>query len=84
MSSSPQTTTPEKLSFENWMLKIDELVMAKVEMSIYDLPDMAFMDSYEAGDSPQAFFNQYVMEHLEEMGWASDVEVGFLEALHED
>jgi hypothetical protein len=41
-----------KMSFEQFMAAVDAAVYAKVGVSVYDLPDVAFRDMYEAGNSP--------------------------------
>lgn len=40
------------MTFEEWMLAIDVLVMENIEMSIYDLPDMPFMEAFRSRKDP--------------------------------
>lgn len=46
---------PDNISFNDWMGKINQIVSAAVGMSIHDLPDMQFRDSYDDSDSPEEF-----------------------------
>lgn len=40
-----------KLSFDEWMRKVDEVVRRIVGCSVYDLPDYPFRDAYDEGCS---------------------------------
>jgi len=40
------------MNFEDWMLKVDELVQDGNGVSIHDLPDQLYRDFYEDGLSP--------------------------------
>lgn len=40
-----------KTTFEDWMAAVDSATYQLVGMSIYDLPDVAFMDMFEDGVS---------------------------------
>ena len=48
------------MSFQRWMQEVDEICLGTYLMSIYDLPDMAFHDAYEAGQSPEAFMSETI------------------------
>ena len=53
-------------SFASWMNAVDELVMAKVGLSVRDLPVHDFFDdAYEAGVTPAQFFNEAVLPELD-------------------
>jgi hypothetical protein len=42
-----------KTTFDEWMLAVDAAVWHLTEgLSVYDLPDVCFMDWYEGGTSP--------------------------------
>jgi hypothetical protein len=43
------------MSFQRWMQEVDELCLGEFLTSIYDLPDMNFLDAYEDGLSPEEF-----------------------------
>jgi len=46
-------TTKVKLSFEQWMDKVDQLVsMASGGFETSDFPDICYYDMWEAGNSP--------------------------------
>lgn len=55
------------LTFQKWMQEIDEICLEEYLMSIYDLPDMNFMDAYEDGMSPEAFMAEMIPD-LESLG----------------
>ena len=42
------------MTFESWMARVDAATYRLVGMSVYDLPDVAFMDMYEDGLSPKS------------------------------
>lgn len=48
-------TTKLKLSFDEWMSTVDKIAINATSMSIHDLPDMRFRDSYDNGESPESF-----------------------------
>ena len=51
------------------MNAVDELVMAKVGLSVRDLPVLDFYDdAYEAGVTPTQFFNEAVLHELQDLG----------------
>lgn len=41
-----------RMSFEDWMQKVDQAVGAKAGLSVYDLADMPYRDWYDDGMSP--------------------------------
>ena len=43
------------MSFEAWMLEVDQLCFAWYGISIHDLPDMNFRDAYDEDTEPEAF-----------------------------
>jgi hypothetical protein len=43
--------TKPQYTFEQWMSKVDATVDRVMGCSVYDLPDYAFRDAYEAGCS---------------------------------
>ncbi len=46
--------------FAAWLEEVDALVAGKVGLSVFDLEDMLFFDSFEAGDSPEDFLSDVV------------------------
>lgn len=42
------------------MQEVDEICLSTYLMSIYDLPDMAFDDAYEAGQTPEEFLAETI------------------------
>ena len=41
-----------KLSFEEWLKEVDEILWSKVGLSKDDLPDCSYRDWYDEGMSP--------------------------------
>lgn len=41
-----------KLSFEEWMRKVDQLVQSRVGLSAHDLPDWRYRDAYDDEMTP--------------------------------
>lgn len=52
-------------SFEQWLKKVDSKVENTVGIGISDLPDIDYLDRYEAGDTP----TQAAKAALREAGW---------------
>jgi hypothetical protein len=50
------------MSFEEWMLKVDELMEQSYGVSIHDLPDQLYRDFYEDGMSPAEMVQLVVSE----------------------
>lgn len=48
------------MRFQRWMQEVDEICLSTYLMSIYDLPDMAFDDAYEAGQTPEEFLAETI------------------------
>jgi hypothetical protein len=44
----------QKLSFEQWMKKVDAIIKAKTGLVSAYLPDYCYADSYERGNSPRS------------------------------
>ena len=44
----------KKLSFEEWLRRVDEQIEAACYLSYQDLPDCPYRDWYEDGVSPRA------------------------------
>lgn len=44
----------DKGGFERWMRAVDDLVLSKVGVGTDDLPDVAYYDMFEDGDTPSA------------------------------
>jgi hypothetical protein len=42
----------KKLSFDQWVKKVDAILLATVGVGLSDLPDVAYADWYEDGVSP--------------------------------
>lgn len=40
-----------KMTFNQWMAKVNEFVIRRSGLSVYDLPDCCFRDWYETGVS---------------------------------
>ncbi len=45
----------QTLTFEEWMKSVDNKCLCRFGCSVRDLPDMAFRDAYDEGESPQSF-----------------------------
>lgn len=54
--------TPDNRRFDVWMGAVDQAVYAKVGVSVYDLPDVAFRDMYDAGKAAAAAANAAIRE----------------------
>jgi len=55
-----------KMNFEDWMAAVDSKVEALTGLSVYDLPDYAFHDAWESGETA----GRVARELLEEEGWS--------------
>lgn len=60
-------------SFEQWVEAVDSLVIAKVGLSVHDMPDMMLRSEYETGESPEEFFATTVKWELVDLGFAVDL-----------
>lgn len=45
--------------FDLWLHEVDMIVSKAVGMSVHDLPDLPFRDSFDSGDSPEEFASEY-------------------------
>ena len=52
--------------FKIWLKQVNKLCMNKFDLSIDDLPDMLTRDAYDAGISPEDFFEEDVMTMMQE------------------
>lgn len=43
------------MTFPQWMIAVDGICLAAYGMSLYDLPDMCYRDSYDDGLTPEEF-----------------------------
>ena len=60
----------EEQSFKEWMDKVDKIVESKFHVSVHELPDMNFRDSYEDGVSPEEFVREDLLPEIrEEFGY---------------
>ena len=55
-----------KDDFETWMKAVDAIVCTKLGLSVHDLSDMPFRDSFDDGISPEDFVQDYVRSNIEE------------------
>ena len=47
--------------FAAWLEEVDQIVQNKVPLSVFDLEDMLFFDSFEAGESAEDFIDEVVI-----------------------
>lgn len=52
--------------FASWLKAVDSIIMDKVEMGLFDLPDMLTRDAFDAGESPKDFVYSTVIDTLRE------------------
>lgn len=43
------------MTFDRWMIELDDLCLAEFSLSIHDLPDMCLWDAYSDGPTPKEF-----------------------------
>ena len=48
------------LTFQRWMQDVDDLCIREFLLSIYDLPDMPFYDSYKSEMTPEEFMAEAI------------------------
>lgn len=53
------------MNFTNWIAKIDEILFAKWEVRLADLPDESFMDYYDERLSPEEVINIMIEHNIE-------------------
>lgn len=56
------TKKANNAAFRNWLREIDDLCLAKLGVSLDDLPDLLTRDAFEAGTTPEEFFAEDVVE----------------------
>lgn len=52
--------------FKIWLKQVNKLCMDKFDLSLDDLPDILTRDAYDAGISPEDFFEEDVMAMMRE------------------
>lgn len=66
-------TDPKADEFKAWLKGVDRLCRAKFTLGLSDLPDMLTRDAFDAGVTPQEFFDEDVMRTMrEDFGGAVD------------
>ncbi len=57
------------MTFRAWMDDVDQICLLTYGMSIYDLPDMAYYDAFDSGQSPEEFMLDTIpdLEALKEL-----------------
>ena len=60
-----QPMTMTETEFETWMAKVDANVNTRTGLSVYDLPDMAFREMADDGETPSGAAEAA----LTEAGW---------------
>ena len=51
----------KRAAFRDWLGQVDGLCLAKFHISLDDFPDMLTRDAFDAGTSPEDFFEDEVM-----------------------
>ena len=54
-------TDGKDAAFKDWLGQVNGLCMAKFQIGLDDLPDMLTRDAFDAGTSPEDFFEDDVM-----------------------
>lgn len=62
MSQEPKNDA----AFITWLSEVEELCLAKLGLSLDDLPDLLTRDAFDAGVTPEEFFEDDVMELVRE------------------
>lgn len=62
---SESQNTWNKMNFTSWIEKIDEILFAKWEVRLTDLPDESFMDYYDERLSPEEVINIMIEHNIE-------------------
>ncbi len=52
-------------NFADWLEELDKIILSRVGMGLFDLPDMLTRDSYDTGDTPMKFYRDTVLKTLE-------------------
>jgi hypothetical protein len=50
------------IDFEQWLLRVDELTYARTGYSVHDLPEKPCRERFDAGDTPEQFFDGHIRE----------------------
>ena len=67
------TTAKPPSAFNRWQNQVDTLCRKRFGLSLSHLPDMLTRDAFDAGTTPQEFFEEEVMSVLrEDFGSAVD------------
>jgi hypothetical protein len=48
------------MTYQRWMQEVDEICLGEYLTSIFDLPDMEFLDAYHSGQSPEQFMAETI------------------------
>ena len=56
------------MNFMKWMDRVNDIIQGRSGVGVLDLPDFAYRDAYDAGESP----SEVAEEVLEENGFDSD------------
>lgn len=54
------------VEFAVWLKEVDRLVEEKIGLSVFDLEDMMFSDSFDAGESAEDFIREVVVPSVQE------------------
>ena len=57
-----------KLTFDQWMRKVDAHVAGTIGLGASDLPDMPYRDWYDSGTRPQDAAKEVIEENMGELG----------------
>lgn len=57
-SDSMGRSSDRRLTFEQWMERLEEIVQDRMGVPLTDLPDEDFREGHEQGDTPLAFFEE--------------------------
>lgn len=62
----PLELKQDGLSYDAWIRELDRLSEARLSVSLDELPDLMTRDAYDAGISPETFFEEVVLPRLQE------------------
>lgn len=51
--------------FAEWLNEIDSLVTSRLGISLFDLGDMLFWDSYDSGETPEEFIEDSLVPEVQ-------------------
>ena len=60
-------------TFQAWVMAVDKLVIAKVGLSVHDLPDQDFRTAYDDGTTPEEFYDDNIREELQDIGFSLEI-----------